>query len=190
MRDSCSSCLRMAFWLRIVLILLPGAPHRGPSTSEVGAADAISAASATVHDLKGFCTREPDACTVGSEFATSMGYRAQAGAKMLYDFLTEALASHETTSRVGEPIKSAANKPLPQSAGIAEHADPRRPGSGLARAAGPQNADASSVIPRRQNDGSQRTSRKREHVDLRVPRSYIKPSVGRPDDGRHRRDHR
>ncbi|MGA8610453.1 MAG: DUF5330 domain-containing protein [Xanthobacteraceae bacterium] len=109
--------LRMAFWLGIVLILLPGAPHREASTSSVGAADAISAASATVHDLKGFCTREPDACTVGSEFATSMGYRAQAGAKMLYDFLTEALASHETTSRVSEPIKSAANKPLPQSRG-------------------------------------------------------------------------
>jgi hypothetical protein len=103
--------LRMAFWLGIVLILLPGVPQRGQSTSGVDAADAVSAASATVHDLKGFCTREPDACTVGSELATSMGYRAQAGAKMLYDFLTEALASHETTSRVDEPIKSAANRP-------------------------------------------------------------------------------
>jgi Family of unknown function (DUF5330) len=109
--------LRMAFWLGIVLILLPGAPQHGPSTSGVGAADAVSAASATVHDLKGFCAREPDACTVGSEFATSMGYRAQAGAKMLYDFLTEALASHETTSQVGERIKSAANRPSPQQRG-------------------------------------------------------------------------
>src|SRR5580700_6954157 len=93
--------LRMAFWLGIVLILLPGTPRHEPSTSAVGPADAISAASATVHDLKGFCAREPDACTVGSEFATSMGYRAQAGAKMLYDFLTETLASHDA----GEPIK-------------------------------------------------------------------------------------
>jgi len=109
--------LRMAFWLGIVLILLPGAPRHEPSTSAVGATDAISAASATVHDLKGFCTREPDACTVGSEFATSMGYRAQAGAKMLYDFLTEALASHDTGSHAGEPIKSALNKPSPQPRG-------------------------------------------------------------------------
>jgi hypothetical protein len=109
--------LRIAFWLGIVLILLPGAPQHGPSTSGVDAAGAVSAASATVHDLKGFCTREPDVCTVGSEFATSMGYRAQAGAKMLYDFLTETLASHETTSQVREPIKSAANKPSLQRRG-------------------------------------------------------------------------
>jgi hypothetical protein len=109
--------LRMAFWLGIVLLLLPSAPRHEQSTSAVGAADAISAASATVHDLKGFCTREPDACTVGSEFATSIGYRAQAGAKMLYDLLTEALASHDTTSQVGEPIKSASNKPSLQQRG-------------------------------------------------------------------------
>jgi hypothetical protein len=109
--------LRMAFWFGIVLILLPGIPQHGPSTTGVGTADAVSAASATVHDLKGFCTREPDACTIGSEFATSMGYRAQAGAKILYDFLTEALASHETTSQVGPPIKSAANKPSLQQRG-------------------------------------------------------------------------
>src|SRR5580704_12842587 len=109
--------LRIAFWLGVVLILLPGAPQHDTSTDEVGTADAISAASATVHDLKGFCTREPDACTVGSEFATSMGYRAQAGAKMLYDFLTEALASHETTSHTDEPIKSALNKPSAQPRG-------------------------------------------------------------------------
>jgi hypothetical protein len=109
--------LRMVFWLGIVLVLLPGAPRHEPSTNAVGAADAISAASATVHDLKGFCTREPDACTVGSEFATSMGYRAQAGAKMLYDFLTETLASHDPSSHANEPIKSAANKPSQQPRG-------------------------------------------------------------------------
>jgi hypothetical protein len=91
--------LRMGFWLSIVLILLPtGSAPRGPATSDVGASDAISAASATVGDLRQFCTRQPDACTVGSQVATEMGYKAQAGAKMLYDFLTETLAPHETGS--------------------------------------------------------------------------------------------
>lgn len=99
--------LRMAFWLGIVLILLPsgGAQHRA-SASEVGAVDALSAATATVHDLRGFCAREPNACTVGSELATTIGYRAQAGAKMLYDLLTEALASHETGSLAGNTGRS------------------------------------------------------------------------------------
>jgi hypothetical protein len=80
--------LRMAFWLSIVLILLPtGMSQRQPGNT-VAATDAISAASATVGDLRQFCTRQPEACTVGSQVATELGYKAQAGAKMLYGFLT------------------------------------------------------------------------------------------------------
>ena len=91
--------LRMAFWLGLVLILLPtGSSQRGPSASDVGAADAISAASATVEDLRGFCSRQPEACTIGSQVATAIGYKAQAGAKMLYDILSDALAPRETGS--------------------------------------------------------------------------------------------
>jgi hypothetical protein len=89
--------LRMAFWLGVVLILLPsGSTQRAAQTGDVGTPEAISAASATVHDLRGFCTRQPDACTVGSQVAVAIGYRAQAGAKVLYDFLTEALAPKDT----------------------------------------------------------------------------------------------
>lgn len=95
--------LRMAFWLGVVLVLLPsGGSQRGPATMEVGASDALSAASATVGDLRGFCTRQPDACTVGSQVATAIGYRAQAGARMLYELLTEALAQREP----GSPAKA------------------------------------------------------------------------------------
>lgn len=91
--------LRMAFWLGVVLVLLPsGSASRGPAVSDVGAANAISAASATVSDLRGFCSRQPDACIVGSQVATALGYKAQAGAKMLYEALTEALAPRETGS--------------------------------------------------------------------------------------------
>jgi Family of unknown function (DUF5330) len=104
--------LRMAFWLSLVLILLPtgSAQHSSPA-NEVGASDAISAASATVGDLKGFCARQPGACTVGSQVASALGSRAQAGAKMLYDFLTEKMASRETgPATSGNAAKSAANK--------------------------------------------------------------------------------
>ena len=104
--------LRMAFWLGVVLVLLPSvALQRGASTTEIGAADAISAASATVSDLKGFCARQPDACTVGSHVATAIGYKAQAGAKMLYDFLSEALAPRETGSLTsGTPRRAGSAK--------------------------------------------------------------------------------
>jgi hypothetical protein len=104
--------LRMAFWLGLVLILLPsGAAQRGPSGSEVKASEALSAASATVGDLRGFCARQPDACTVGSQVATAIGYKAQAGAKMLYDVLSEALAPRETGSLPnGTPRRAAGAK--------------------------------------------------------------------------------
>jgi hypothetical protein len=107
--------LRMAFWLSVVLILLPTGSSQPAPANGVGATDAISAASATVGDLRQFCSRQPDACTVGSHVATELGYKAQAGAKMLYEFLTETLAPKETGSvasagsRFG---KSAMDKPV------------------------------------------------------------------------------
>jgi hypothetical protein len=109
--------LRMTFWLSLVLILLPsGGATRQASSGEVGASDALSAASATVHDLQGFCGREPDACAVGSQVATTLGYRAQAGAKMLYDLLTEALASHESNSVASGEGQSGLQRPSLQRA--------------------------------------------------------------------------
>ncbi len=103
--------LRMAFWLGVVLVLLPtGAAPRSPSVSEVNASEAISAASATVGDMRGFCTRQPDACTVGSQVATTIGYKAQAGAKMLYDVLTEALAPRETGTVPNSPPSNSSSR--------------------------------------------------------------------------------
>jgi Family of unknown function (DUF5330) len=88
--------LRMAFWLSVVLMLLPTGSSQPQPANAVAATDAISAASATVGDLRQFCTRQPDACTVGSQVATELGYKAQAGAKMLYEFLTDTLATKNT----------------------------------------------------------------------------------------------
>ena len=128
--------LRMAFWLGVVLILLPtGGTQRAPAGSEVNATDAITAASATVHDLKGFCGREPSACTVGSQLATTIGYRAQAGAKMLYELLTEALASHDAGLAGGERRQAGADDSVPAAGIVGEHAHACRSRTRLARTA-------------------------------------------------------
>jgi uncharacterized protein DUF5330 len=103
--------LRMAFWLGLVLVLLPaGTASRGPAANDVGAANAISAASAAVSDLRGFCSRQADACTVGSHVAAALGQKARAGAKMLYGALTEALGGHETGSVTGAASRRGAAK--------------------------------------------------------------------------------
>ncbi len=107
--------LRMTFWLGLVLILLPTGSSQPAPANGVGPTDAISAASATVGDLRQFCTRQPDACTVGSHVATELGYKAQAGAKMLYEFLTDTLAPKETGSVASSGArfgKSAMDKPV------------------------------------------------------------------------------
>jgi hypothetical protein len=122
--------LRMAFWLSLVLILLPtGSPQRAPASGDVGASEVISAGSATVQDVRGFCARQPDACTVGSQVAVSLGYRAQAGAKMLYDFLTETMAPRDTgsLSRNGSARGSSAKSTSEKSASAKPGADKLAP---------------------------------------------------------------
>jgi hypothetical protein len=90
---------RVAFWLSIVLILLPnGSSQSGAPANQVGAGEAVTAASATVTDLRQFCSRQPEACSIGTQVAMSIGYKAQAGAKMLYEFLSDKLAPRETGS--------------------------------------------------------------------------------------------
>ena len=90
--------VRMTFWFCVVLVLLPsGARHPAPE-AQVGVGEAISAAKAAVDDVRQFCDRQPEACTVGSSAAVTLGHRAQAGAKMIYEFLTERLGPNETGS--------------------------------------------------------------------------------------------
>jgi hypothetical protein len=86
--------LRMAFWLTVILVLLPSGGAQTPKLN-VSAFDAISAAKATVSDVGSFCERQRDACAVGSQAAVAIGHRAQAGAKMLYEYLNEQLGSHD-----------------------------------------------------------------------------------------------
>lgn len=79
--------LRVAFWLTIVLALLPSGGGKNSTETKVDAADAVVAASAAVSDMSGFCDRQPGACEVGAQTAVAIGQRAQAGAKMVYEFI-------------------------------------------------------------------------------------------------------
>jgi hypothetical protein len=92
--------LRMAFWLCIVLALLPtDKTTETDKSSPVAATDAISAATAAVSDMTQFCTRQPTACEIGGQAASAVGHRAQAGAKKVYDFITEKKAPEITDKK-------------------------------------------------------------------------------------------
>jgi hypothetical protein len=102
--------LRLAFWLTVVLVLLPSGGSQPAPKVNVSAVDAMSAAGAAVSDMKQFCGRQSDACVVGSQVAVALGQRAQAGAKMLYEFLSDKFGPHDAAS-VG---KGGGGKPSPQ----------------------------------------------------------------------------
>ena len=87
--------LRTTFWMSVVLALLPSFVSGQATAPEVGTSEAVTAASATFADLSRFCERRPDACAAGAQFAVAFGQRAQAGAKIVYDFATDRFAKQE-----------------------------------------------------------------------------------------------
>jgi hypothetical protein len=126
--------LRMAFWLGLVLVLLPR--DRTPESDklpQVGASEAVSAASAAMSDMSQFCKRQPAACEVGGQAAAVLTHRAQDGARKLYQIITDKRSSDRTGS-IGEvedadasPVKMAARDTLTPDDLATEWRAPRAP---------------------------------------------------------------
>jgi hypothetical protein len=82
--------LRLAFWLGLVLVLLPR--DKTPNSEkmpQLSVSDAVQAATAAVSDMSQFCKRQPGACEVGGQAATVIGVRAQDGARKIYQSITD-----------------------------------------------------------------------------------------------------
>jgi len=98
--------LRVAFWLSVVVVLLPSDPasKKDSTRVQVSPFEAIGAAQAAVQDARGFCARRPEACEIGSQAFHTFGQKAQHGTKMLYEFLAdrfgEAPAAHKAEGDV------------------------------------------------------------------------------------------
>jgi Family of unknown function (DUF5330) len=91
--------LRMAFWLGLVLVLLPREKTtESEKLPQIGASEAVSAATAAVSDMSQFCKRQPAACEVGGQAATVIGQRATDGARKLYQIITDKKAPDHTGS--------------------------------------------------------------------------------------------
>jgi hypothetical protein len=113
--------LRMAFWLGLVLVLLPR--EKTPESDklpQLGASEAVSAATAAVSDMSQFCKRQPAACEVGGQAATVIGQRAQDGARKLYHIITD---KTEKTDKPEKTDKKATDKKAPDHTGSIGGAD-------------------------------------------------------------------
>ena len=78
---------RVAFWLSIVILLLPAPPAPHAVEQQFNATQALSAAMAAVSDMRQFCARQPDACAVGSKAIVAFGEKTQASANVIYDVM-------------------------------------------------------------------------------------------------------
>ena len=98
--------LRVAFWLSIVIILLPsGTAKKADQQAMVSPMEALGAAQAAVEDARGFCARKPEACEIGSQALQTFGQKAQLGSKYLYEFLSDRFGephSDKVTGTIGE----------------------------------------------------------------------------------------
>jgi Family of unknown function (DUF5330) len=90
--------LRMIFWVGLVLVLLPNVSSQLMPKSSVSTSDVLVAASDIVADIQHFCERQPQACVIGSQTMVTLGERAQATTKILYDFLRDQFGSSDSTS--------------------------------------------------------------------------------------------
>ena len=101
--------LRMTFWLGLVLVLLPrDKTSESDKLPQIGASEAVQAATAAVSDMSQFCKRQPTACEVGGQAATVIGQRAADGARKVYNIITD---KPEKADKPEQPDKPHADKP-------------------------------------------------------------------------------
>src|SRR5258705_4604871 len=93
--------LRLTFWLGLVLVLLPR--EKTPESEklpQIGASEAVNAATAAVSDMSQFCRRQPAACEVGGPAATAIGQPAAHRAPKAFQNITRKKAPHPTSSDI------------------------------------------------------------------------------------------
>lgn len=96
--------LRMAFWLSVVVMLIPS--DESPATKTPSAEDpelsvngAIGAAAATVSDMAGFCERNREVCETGSAAFDIFLAKAENGARLAYRIVTDEKPGSADSSR-------------------------------------------------------------------------------------------
>jgi hypothetical protein len=93
-RDVFSASLGVLGWAGARAV----AQRQNAGIRQVAASEAVSAATAAVSDMSQFCKRQPAACEVGGQAATVIGQRAQAGARKLYQIITDKRSPDHTGS--------------------------------------------------------------------------------------------
>jgi hypothetical protein len=98
--------LRLTFWLGLVLVLLPrDKTPESEKLPQIGASEAVQAATAAVSDMSQFCKRQPATCEVGGQAATVIGQRAAEGARKVYSIITDKAEKADKTDKPDQADK-------------------------------------------------------------------------------------
>jgi hypothetical protein len=94
--------IRMAFWLIILILLLP---TNGQQRSEI-----YGTAQAAVKDVSGFCDRNPSVCATGKDAFAVFVEKAQFGASLLMSFIEQETGTAAGTAEAPTDADSAASE--------------------------------------------------------------------------------
>ncbi len=98
--------LRFAFWTLVICLLLPGQPGDNQRL--------LSSAERTVHDVRGFCQRNPEVCDDARVIMTSMLTKLKTGAELVQTWLAEDRTKGKEAGGIlsGQPAAKGAGEPL------------------------------------------------------------------------------
>lgn len=110
--------IRTAFWLSIVILLLPSEQvtedtDGQQSGNRISASEVFAAARATISDVSSICERSPDVCEAGRAAAETFGNKARYGAQLLMDYVAEESSSTPTA----QPVRALNVETAPETAG-------------------------------------------------------------------------
>jgi uncharacterized protein DUF5330 len=96
--------IRTAFWLMIIILLLP--------TDEQQRSEVLGTAQAAVNDVTTFCDRNPETCAKGKDAFAVFVQKAQFGARLLMDFIQDRTGNGDNaTASMPESEAEAAPEP-------------------------------------------------------------------------------
>ena len=100
--------VRTIFWLSIVVALIPVNPaDLGEGQRPVSTMETLGAAQTVIHDLTGFCERNPQACNTGNELFAQFGAKARTGARYVSVWFEKAGADAQPTNAKSDDIQQA-----------------------------------------------------------------------------------
>jgi Family of unknown function (DUF5330) len=97
--------IRTAFWLTIVILLIPADETETRKLADgrsITAFEAIGFATAAYQDARGFCQRNTDACDTGQIVLATFEAKARTGARWVYGFMDP--AGSKSTPAANTPV--------------------------------------------------------------------------------------